>query len=164
MLGIILLLIIFSPMLFCPLDMLYYIYNRKRTSPLIRTFFEIMVFVIFPYFAYFFGLTEDIEKLITAEAFYSLSVLCIISYFITSYSNSTYSFIGEILLILAISGGFIINCLTFILLSFKNKTLTPDMSISFLGCFPIFIFLSTALIQQYRRYKSLQQWDEEIDI
>lgn len=157
---IILILIIFTPILFCPLDMLYYISMEKRSSPWIRSIYEIIVLVIFPFLAHSLGLTEDITKLITSEVFYSLSALCIISYFIISYSKSTFTLTGEILFTVAIFGGFVINCLNFIILSFDNNTHTFDLDITFFGSFPIFCMLGTGLIQQYRRCKRCYYWED----
>ncbi len=160
MLGIIFLLIIFSPMLYCPFDMLYYICTEKRISPRIRTIYEIIVLTIFPYLAYTFGLTKEIETLITSEVFFSLSALCVISYFITSHSKSTYTLTGEILFTSAIFSGFVINCLTFAILSFDDYTNTLNFNITFIGCFPILLMLATSLIQQYRRCRRCYYWED----
>lgn len=158
----ILLLIFLSPSLFCPIDMLYYIFSKKRTLPRFRLVFEVIVLGIIPFLGCNLRLSEGVLELITPEVFYLLSVLCIICYFITSYSNAV-TFTSEVLYTVAILSGYIINIITFFTL-YDNHTSYFSSLIAVIGCTPIFFLLSTALIQQFRRCKSMYKPDYTIEV
>ncbi|SHF91728.1 hypothetical protein [Dysgonomonas macrotermitis] len=145
----------------CILDFMCYYCTKKRFHFLITIPIELISFLLIPALAILFEFTKELEQTITVEAFYSISVLCIIFYFVSTYFKNVFSLLTESLFFIFILAGWVFNIIITILLISKTEHLEGLLLfILFIGSTPIFFLLTRGLIKSGKRCSKAYKWNK----
>lgn len=148
----------------CFFSFVYYTCTAKRFHLAIMIPIEIISLFVIPFYGILLEMSNDIESTISSEAFYSISILCILFYFVSTYSKHVFSLFTESVFFAFILAGWIFNLIIAIQLILVEHFMDFSIYLFCIGSTPIFCLLTTGLMQSGKRWMEAYRWKKKFGI